>query len=180
MTHLSHLKKKFFIVVYGKQTVNFPGQKLMPMSHMGFTLVELAIVVAIAGLLSAIAIPNYIGYREKALIANVVTEIKILERKIGAFVAERDRLPDDLGDLGMAIPTDPWGNPYQYLNIADAANPARGAMRKDHFMVPVNSDYDLYSMGKDGRSVAPFTARASRDDIVRANNGGFVGPVSEF
>jgi general secretion pathway protein G len=152
----------------------------MPIRHMGFTLVELMIAVAIAGLLSAIAIPNYINYREKALIASVITEIKILERKIGAFVAERDRLPDNLGELGVAIPTDPWGNPYQYLNIADAANPSRGAMRKDHFMVPVNSDYDLYSMGKDGRSVSPFTARASRDDIVRANNGGFVGLVSEF
>ena len=42
-------------------------------------------------------------------------------------------------------------------------------------MVPVNSDYDLYSMGKDKKSAAPFTAKASRDDVVRANNGGYVG-----
>ena len=47
-------------------------------------------------------------------------------------------------------------------------------------MVPVNSDFDLYSMGPDGDSRAPFTAKASRDDIVRASNGGFIGPVSEF
>ena len=147
---------------------------------MGFTLVEVVITIAILGLLSAIAVPNYIGYREKALIASVVTEIKILEKKIAAFVVDRDRLPDNLSDLGAVIPIDPWGNPYQYFNIEDADNSGKGKMRKDHFMVPVNSDYDLYSMGKDGKSVPPFTAKASRDDIVRANNGGFVGPVSEF
>jgi len=47
-------------------------------------------------------------------------------------------------------------------------------------MVPINSDFDLYSMGKDGRSVAPLTAKDSRDDIVRANDGGYVGLASEF
>jgi general secretion pathway protein G len=46
--------------------------------------------------------------------------------------------------------------------------------------VPVNSDFDLYSMGPDGQSKPPFTAAASRDDIVRASNGGFIGPVSDF
>jgi len=55
-----------------------------------------------------------------------------------------------------------------------------GKRRKDHSLVPVNSDYDLYSMGPDGKSKPPFTARDSRDDIVRAANGGFIGPVSEF
>ncbi len=47
-------------------------------------------------------------------------------------------------------------------------------------MVPVNTDYDLYSMGKDGKSTSPFTAKASQDDIVRANNGGFLGLVSDY
>ena len=55
-----------------------------------------------------------------------------------------------------------------------------GHRRKDHSLVPVNSDYDLYSMGPDGDSQAPFTAQASRDDIVRASNGGYIGPVIEF
>jgi general secretion pathway protein G len=41
-------------------------------------------------------------------------------------------------------------------------------------------NFDLYSMGPDGDSKAAFTARASRDDIVRASNGSFIGPVSEF
>jgi general secretion pathway protein G len=48
------------------------------------------------------------------------------------------------------------------------------------FLVPLNSDYDFYSMGKDGKSQAPFSAKASHDDLVRANDGEFVGLVSEF
>ena len=44
----------------------------------------------------------------------------------------------------------------------------------------MNSDYDLYSMGPDGESLPPFTASTSRDDLVRASNGGYIGPVIEF
>jgi general secretion pathway protein G len=55
-----------------------------------------------------------------------------------------------------------------------------GQQRKDRNLVPINSDYDLYSMGPDGRSVSPLTAQASRDDIIRANDGGFVGKASDY
>ncbi len=52
--------------------------------------------------------------------------------------------------------------------------------RKDRFLVPINCDYDLYSMGPDGETTAPLTAKKSRDDIIRANDGAYVGPASEF
>ena len=58
--------------------------------------------------------------------------------------------------------------------------PGHEGVRKDRFLVPLNTDYDLYSMGKDGESTAPLTARQSRDDIIRADNGGFIGLASEF
>jgi len=35
-------------------------------------------------------------------------------------------------------------------------------------------------MGADGKSTSPFTAQESRDDIVRANDGRFVGLVSNY
>ncbi len=95
--------------------------------------------------------------------------------------ANLGRLPDSLADIGMGGLLDPWGNPYQYLNLSDPNNrAARGKARKDHNLVPINSDYDLYSMGKDGGSVSPLTAKASRDDIVRAGNGRFVGKATDF
>jgi general secretion pathway protein G len=47
--------------------------------------------------------------------------------------------------------------------------------RKDKQLQPINTDYDLYSVGKDGDSVAPLTAKKSLDDIVRAGEGAYVG-----
>jgi general secretion pathway protein G len=52
--------------------------------------------------------------------------------------------------------------------------------RKDKNLHPLNSDFDLYSIGKDGESRQPLTAKWSRDDVVRANDGGFVGLASEY
>ena len=45
---------------------------------------------------------------------------------------------------------------------------------------PINTDFDLCSVGKDGKSAAPLTAKISQDDIIRANNGGYVGLASNY
>ena len=46
--------------------------------------------------------------------------------------------------------------------------------------MPLNSTYDLYSMGKDGQSQSPLTAKASLDDVIRANDGGFIGLAAHY
>jgi general secretion pathway protein G len=146
-------------------------------------LIELVIVFAIVGTLAAISIPAYAKYRHKARIAMVITEIRILEKEIENYAAAHGEYPSSLADINMDQIEDAWGNPYQYLKIDGEDLEGSGKdqqMRKDHFMVPVNSDYDLYSMGPDGDSKAPFTAAASRDDIVRANDGKYVGLASEY
>jgi general secretion pathway protein G len=79
----------------------------------------------------------------------------------------------------MAIPLDPWGNEYQYLNIR-AAGGGVGGFRKDGNLNPLNTDFDLYSMGADGSSAGPLSAKKSRDDIVRANNGAFIGLGEDY
>jgi len=55
-----------------------------------------------------------------------------------------------------------------------------GQARKDRFLVPLNSDYDLYSAGKDGESRPPLSAQMSQDDIVRANDGAYIGLASQY
>jgi general secretion pathway protein G len=70
---------------------------------------------------------------------------------------------------------DPWGYPYVYRPVTGP-----GGARKDKFMVPLNTDFDLYSVGADGESVAPLSAARSKDDIIRALNGGWVGLASNF
>lgn len=147
--------------------------------NIGYTLVEVMIAIALIMVLASIAIPSYLRYRVNAMNAAAIKEIRMIEQMIFLFEMQQGRLPTDLSEFKIAS-SDPWGNPYKYLNIIDADNKSKGKMRKDHFMVPVNSDFDLYSMGQDEKSQSPFTAKASRDDIVRVNNGRYVGLVSDF
>jgi len=54
------------------------------------------------------------------------------------------------------------------------------AARKDGKLVPINTNYDLCSFGKDGKSKAPLRAKDSHDDIIYANDGSYIGLASEF
>jgi general secretion pathway protein G len=58
------------------------------------------------------------------------------------------------------------------LRVAGASP---GRLRKDEQRAPLNTDFDLYSMGPDGASAAPLPAQPSRDDVVRADDGAFIG-----
>jgi len=147
----------------------------------GFTLVEIIIVAGLIASLSMIIVPRLLGYTQRNRDLQAVVDITKMSADIAQYIMDFTVPPDSLADVGYDNLRDPWGNPYQYLKIIDNSDPGvNGKRRKDHSLVPVNSDYDLYSMGPDGDSGAPFTARASRDDIVRASNGAFIGPVSEF
>ena len=146
----------------------------------GFTLIELVMVMAIISTLAAIGIPLYNDVTERARVIKAVADIRILEGEIAVFEATYERLPTDLAEIGRGILLDPWGTPYQYLNFSTLGNNAQGQMRKDQFLVPLNSTYDLYANGKDGDTQPPLTAMVSHDDVVRANDGGFLGLASDY
>lgn len=52
--------------------------------------------------------------------------------------------------------------------------------RRDGFMFPLNSDYDLFSLGPDGRTAVSLGQTVARDDVIRANDGGYFGPAAEY
>jgi general secretion pathway protein G len=144
----------------------------------GITLLELIFVLGIIGTLVALAQSSYSAYRNTVNIAQAVSDIASISTAIDHnTLVEGLPPPPSLASIGMDGMLDPWGNPYQYIN--HSLTP-KGQWRKDRFIVPINSDYDLYSMGPDGKSVAPLTAATSRDDIIRANDGAYVGPASSY
>lgn len=73
-----------------------------------------------------------------------------------------------------------WILPEEAYAAQSAGTGPSARPRMDRFLHPINSDYDLYSMGKDGETVLPLTARQSHDDVIRANDGSFVGLAVEF
>jgi general secretion pathway protein G len=155
--------------------LNFPRKRIS--SSNGFTLLEAMIALAIIGILAAIAIPNFIDYREKARITVAIAEIKNIEKKILEFYEENKAFPVTLADLGLAGLRDPWGNAYEYWPIT---GDKKQKVRKDRNLHPINTDFDLCSKGKDCNTNYALTAHASQDDIIRANNGGYIGLASGY
>ena len=146
----------------------------------GWTLVELVIALAIISTLAGIAVPLYIDTTERARIIKAVADIRVLDGELGVFEVNTGRLPDSLDEIGRGTLRDPWGNGYEFLNFSTLGNGGTGRMRKDRFLNPLNSTYDLYSQGKDGDSRAPLSARVSRDDVVRANDGAYIGLAADY
>jgi general secretion pathway protein G len=144
----------------------------------GFTLIEILLVTLIIGVLASISAPMFGRVLERARIAKAIGDVDAIGMDLIAFELTEGGFPDSLEEIDRDHLLDPWGNPYQYTRIRGGSG-GPGTFRKDRFLVPINSDFDLYSMGPDGKSVSPLTAASSRDDIIRANDGGYVG-VAEF
>jgi general secretion pathway protein G len=147
-------------------------------SACGFSMVELLIVLGIIMTLAALALPSYSRAKDAARYTKAVGDIHALEADILTYLGSNGALPDTLADIGRGDLLDPWGHPYVYTNYADATK--TNQQRKDRFLHPLNSDYDLFSAGPDGKWKAPITAADSHDDIIRANDGAYVGLASQY
>lgn len=144
----------------------------------GFTLTELMVVIAIIALLATIAVPSYRDYIRRTNIATAVVDIESISQAIDRYRVTMNALPNSLADIGMAGLLDPWGRPYRYFNLQTRRG--NGRARKYKNDVPLNSDYDLYSLGEDGRTASALTSALSKDDIVRAADGAFVGLGADY
>jgi general secretion pathway protein G len=146
-------------------------------SECGFTLVELTIALAILGVLAALTLNQYLAYIERVRVVRAVVELKDISSQLDPVAFEGGKLPTALADIGLGSRVDPWGRPYEYLPVKGAP---RFRIRKDQFLVPLNSDYDLYSRGKDGQTQPNITHPFSLDDVIRGNDGAFLGLAAKY
>ena len=125
-------------------------------NNMGFTLIELMVVIIILGLLAAIVMPRVVGETDKARYEQARVQIRILEDALKRYKLDNGVYPST--DQGLEslvrkpstgtpprnwqeggyldkteIPTDPWGNRYVYISPGQHG-----------------PDYDLKSFGADG------------------------------
>ena len=122
---------------------------------MGFTLIELMVVIVILGILAGLIIPRIMGRPEEAKQLKAKMQIEALETALKLYKLDNGAYPDteqglqaliekpetgnipkkwkDGGYLDKGkLPKDPWGNEFVYLSPG------------------INGEYDLISYGADG------------------------------
>jgi len=155
------------------------GCATAPGNCRGLTLIELMLATALVGVLTAIAVPTYRSSVERVKLQHARADLALIHTAVLASRGANFRLPDSLSAVRGVPLIDPWGRPYAYYYF-DKPDANRGQIRKDHNLVPINSEFDLYSAGKNGTSRPPLTAAPSRDDIVVGRDGAFIGLATEF
>ncbi|ELB2038489.1 type IV pilin protein [Vibrio parahaemolyticus] len=95
----------------------------------GFTLIELMIVVAIIGVLSAVAIPAYKDYVAKSAVTSAVGTLKSLLTNADLYTQNNTTATSDLGDIGGNATMNALGNITASIEGAGAASNARSTLK---------------------------------------------------
>ena len=89
-------------------------RKRMARNQRGFTLIELMIVVAIIGILTAIAFPLYANIQARARVAKAQADARTLASAVVVYSAHMGFLPGALTDLTASVsnPQGIWAGPF--------------------------------------------------------------------
>jgi general secretion pathway protein G len=161
----------------GGGTNNGPPGRQPATTPSGMTLIELMIGVLVAGILITLAFASFQDYLERARVQEAINDIVTMSALIRDVQMDTGGLPDDLSMVGRGQMRDPWGNLYYYTPLTGHGH---GDARKDRRLNPLNSDFDLFSTGKDGVFKSQISHRDSLDDVIRASDGRFVDLASKY
>jgi type IV pilus assembly protein PilA len=158
----------------------------------GFTLIELMIVVAIIGILAAIAIPNFLQYQMKSRQSEAKTNLQAIRTSEISFQAEKGcYLGATLAEpIGMAVPAAntksvpmPWGigSPAIASQVfcLSTGGVFGGAFKDIGFIATGNTQF-LYQIDAVQSATVPMTSAVSCPLAIASAGGGVANPQTTF
>ena len=91
----------------------------MKMIQQGFTLIELMIVVAIVGILAAVAVPMYLDYSVRSQVAEGITLSSGVKSAVTEFYQDRGVFPSNNVEAGVEIAANIQGKYVDSVNVVD-------------------------------------------------------------
>ncbi|HKY31912.1 MAG TPA: type II secretion system protein GspG [Candidatus Polarisedimenticolia bacterium] len=138
----------------------------------GFTLIELLIVVAIIGIIAAIAIPNLMNAMDRAKQKRTMADIKAIQNGLEQYAIDMNNYPVStslatIASLGGAN----MGLEPNYVKVVPTRDGWAGPLYYGSDTAGVGSDYTIVSYGKD-RRISPGSRGSTNDfdcDIIFQN-----------
>jgi general secretion pathway protein G len=131
----------------------------------GFTLIELLIVVAIIGIIAAIAIPNLLNAVDKGKQTKTLSDLKAIGVAVEAYAVDNSTYPNAASVPAIKAVIDPV-----FFNAMPLTDGWAHAIQADSSL----TSYTLYSQGKDGVGTScPPGIISTFDDQICFVNGRF-------
>lgn len=142
--------------------------------RLGFTLVEMLVVVLIIGILSSVAIPNYTRSIEKSRATEAMNMVKALNDAVYAYAAERNACPPSFSKLLVEVPgnktsdTVVTGKYFKYMLNAATNAPIPGTTCGG--VVAERTSGDIYRIWNPYSTAGGKRTLACNGDTARAQN----------
>lgn len=146
-------------------------QRVSKPAHKGFTLIELIIVVAIIGLLAAIAVPNFLKFQARSKQSEAKANLKAIFTAQRAFFQENDRFSSMTGEVGFEAERN---NRYAYFLFPTGTLEDRSTSTIAPASTYTGIQVDLFKFGSLTSQTYAATACGSAAGVVSAAPSSFV------